>query len=130
MINRQVLVATIYDPGQDSKVALLRVPDDHVYTVEKLYAVTDRTTAAGTVFFSVQLLNGGTGGTVETAISAEVGGSLGWTANVPKTGAVTSGVGDLTAGQWLVAKYAETGAVTPGVVTLSVEYVDGIGSTA
>lgn len=130
MENRHVLSVAIYDPGQDAVVPVFRVPTDHVYTVEAAYATVDRTTAAATAYFTGQLLNGGTAGTATTAISAACGGSLGWTANVPKEMAITDGSGDLTAGQWLVYKHDETFAVTPGVVTVTVEFVDGIGSTA
>lgn len=128
---RYVLPAVIYDPGQDTSINLMHVPADHVYTIEGAYAVVDRTMAAsGTEYFSVQLLNGGTAGTGTTAISDEVGGTAGWTANTPKAITVTSGSGDLTAGQWLVCKYAETGTIAPGVIALSIEFVDGVGSKA
>lgn len=130
MINRKVFSVTIYDPGQDATVAILRVPDDHTYTIEKAYATVDRTTAAATAFFTEQLLNAATSGTAATAITNAVGGSLGWVANVPKEMTVVSGSGDLTAGQWLKVKHDETFAVTPGVVTVTIEYVDGIGSKA
>lgn len=131
MENRKILTAVIYDPGQDAKVNLMRVPDDHTYTIEKVYAVADRTLAGATDnYFSVNLANGGTAGTGTDTIGSTAGGTEGWTANTPKEITITSGSGDLTAGQWLVANYAETGSVAPGVISLSIEYVDGIGSTA
>lgn len=129
--NRHVLSATIYDPGQDAKIPLLRVPDGHVFTIEKVYLAADRTTAAhGTNYFAINLLNGGTPGTAATSIGGTPGGVGGWVANTAKELTITSGLGDLTAGQWLVANYAENGTVAPGVITAVIEYVDGIGSKA
>ena len=131
MENRHVVSFILYDPGQDAIVPILRVPDDHVYTVEAAYATVDRTTAAATAYFTEQLYNADTPGTaVVTAVTDAVGGSLGWVANTAKTMTVVDGAGDLTAGQWLVVKHDETNAVTPGVISITVEYVDGIGSKA
>lgn len=131
MINRHVATIAVMDPGQDSAIPIFRVPSDHVYTIERVFAQADRTLAAGTTnYFSVQLLNGGTAGTGTTAIASAIGGTVGWTANTPQEGTVTDGSGDLTEGQWLVAKYDETGSVTPGVVSVTVEYLDGIGANA
>jgi len=129
--NRHVLSVAIYDPGQDAKVPLLRVPDRHVFTVEKAFISADRTTAAhGTNYFAINLLNGGTPGTAATNIGGTAGGTGGWTANTAKEITITSGLGDLTEGQWLVANYAENGTVAPGVMTAVIEFVDGIGSKA
>lgn len=131
MENRHVDTFTIYDPGQDAKVALLRVPEDHVYTVEKAYVTAERAINASTAnYVDVNLLNGGTAGNGTTNIGSTVGGTAGWAANTPKEITITSGSGDLTAGQWLVANYAETGTVAPGVLSMTVEWVDGIGSKA
>lgn len=130
MENRHVQTFVIYDPGQDAIIPLLRVPDDHVYTVEAAYASVDRATEAATAYFTEQLYNGGTAITGTTAITDAVGGSLGWAANTYKEMTVVDGSGDLTAGQWLTVKHDETNAVTPGVIAITVEYVDGIGSKA
>ena len=129
--NRHVLNVAIYDPGQDAKVPLLRVPDKHVFTIEKVFLATERTTAAhGTNYFAINLLNGGTAGTAATNIGGTAGGTGGWTANTAKEITVTSGLGDLAAGEWLVANYNENGTVAPGVIAAVIEYVDGIGSKA
>lgn len=131
MENRIVQSFVVYDPGQDAKIPLLRVPDDHVYTIEDAYISTDRTLAGSTAdwFYGI-LLNGGTAQTATTAISGTAGSTAGWTANTPVQSAIVSGSGDLTANQWLVFSYQETGTVAPGVIVVTVEYVDGIGSKA
>jgi len=129
--NRHVVSVNIYDPGQDARVNLLRVPDRHTYTVEKVYAVTERAISASTAnYVEINLENGGADGTAQTVIGGTAGGTPGWVAQTPQELTITAGSGDLTAGQWLVANYAETGTVAPGVITISVELVDGIGSKA
>jgi len=131
MINRKVLSVTIYDPGQDSRIPLFKVPAGHEYTVEAAYASTDRAvTAHATNKFTLTLQNGGSAQAGTTAISDAIGGDGGWAANTPVAFAITSGSGDLTAGQWLMVKYDEGGTIAPGEITVVVEYVDGVGSKA
>lgn len=131
MENRITISVPIYDPGQDSYVPILRVPTGHVYSIEAAYACADRAHGASTAdYYMINLLNGGTAGTATTAISGTAGGTAGWAANTPKAMTPISGSGDLTAGQWLVASYQETGTAAPGIVTLSIELVDGIGAYA
>lgn len=129
--NRKVASFLIYDPGQDTRINLMQVPDDHNYTIEAVEFVADRTLAAGTdAYYSLGLENGGTAGTAQTALHTAVGGTPGWVAQTPQAGAITDGSGRLTAGQWLNVNYAETGTVASGVMTVNIEYVDGIGDTA
>lgn len=133
MIHREILTVPIYDPGQDALIPLLKVPEDHVYTVEKATVTVDRAVAADEdELFAAALLNGGTDQTGTTAISDTIGGAGGWEANTPVSFAITAGAGDLTAGQWLLFKYDETvtEGIAPGLIVVSVEYVDGIGSKA
>lgn len=131
MNKRHILSAQLYLADADKNIPLFRVPDDHTITVEAAYAVTDTTLAAGTSnYYTITLLNGGTAGTATTAISAAAGGTPGWTLSVPKTIAITDGLGDLTAGQWLVVKYDETGTLPANTTTVCVEYVEGIGAKA
>jgi hypothetical protein len=121
----------VSDPAASKRIPLLRVPDDHNYTIEKCYVAPDTTQAgaAGT-YWELSLENGGTSGTAQTLISGTAGGTPGWTANTPQEVAVTAGSGKLTAGQWLNANYAETGAPAPGRFTINLEVRDGIGSKA
>jgi len=136
MENREVKTVAIYYPGQDAVVPLFKVPADHVYTVEAAYATDDRATAADAAnYWTLKLLNGDTDQSGTDAISDEIGGAAGWEANTPVAFTITSGSGDLSAGQWLMAKFDETidgigGAVAPGLIVVTIEYVDGIGSKA
>jgi hypothetical protein len=128
---RNILTVVVYDPGQDAKIPLLKVPDDHVYTVEAAVASTDRATVAhATNIFTLQLQNGGSAQAGTDAISDAIGGTGGWAANTAKNFAITAGAGDLTAGQWLMLVYDEGGTVAPGEIVVTIEYVDGIGSKA
>lgn len=125
------LAINISDPGASKRINLLRVPDDHNYTVERCDVVpdTNEAAAAGT-YWQISLENGGTAGTAQTVISGTAGGTVGWTAQTPKNVSITAGSGKLTAGQWLVANYAETGTPAPGRFTINLEIRDGIGSKA
>ena len=131
MINRKVQTVVVGDPGADAKIPLLKVPDDHAYTIEKAYVTFPIALAAHAdnhVTFS--LLNGKTDQSGADAISDAVGGAEGWAANTPKPLTITAGSGMLTAGQWLMAKYDEAGTVAPGPMAITIEYVDGVGATA
>ena len=99
-------------------------------TVTGAWAVTqDAVAANGSVYLDVFLINGGTAGTATTAIgTAASAGTVGWSAGVPKSITLNSAADELTVGQWLVAKYDVTGAVTaPGNVRFVIHYVDGKG---
>ena len=129
--DRKVATFQIYDPGQDARVNVLKVPANHTYTIEACDVVVDRTVAAATdAYVDVSLENAGASGTAQTSMGSSVGGTDGWAAQTPKAFTVTAGAGDLTAGQYLAVNYAETGTVAPGVISVIVEYVDGIGAKA
>lgn len=131
MINRKVLTVVVYDPGQDASIPLLKVPADHAYTIEAAYATVDRTVAAhADNRFALTLLNGGSAQAGTDAISDAIGGAGGWVANTAKAFAITDGSGQLDAGEWLMLKYDENGTIAPGEIAVTVEYVDGVGSTA
>lgn len=128
---KKVLSFPIYDPGADKNVPLFKVPSGETYTIEACDICPDTTVAAATDnYYQASLMNGGTAGTGTTVISGTAGGTVGWTANTPKTPAITSGSGDLTEGQWAVLKYDETGTVAPGIITVSLTVVVGIGAKA
>jgi hypothetical protein len=131
MENRHVLSIVFPDPGADKKIAALKVPSGHVYTVERASAVLDSDLAADAdSVVNIGLENGGTAGTATTDICSEVGGTAGWTANTPKDMSITDGSGDLAENEYLNVVYNEGGTVAPGRMTVIVEYVDGIGSKA
>lgn len=99
-------------------------------TIVNAWAVTqDAVAANGSVYLDVQLINGGTSGTATTAIgTAAAAGTAGWAAATPKAITLNTALDELTVGQWLVAKYDITGAVTaPGNVRFVVHYVNGKG---
>lgn len=113
----------------DASLPLFPAPYGGI-TITKAYAVTqDAVAANGSVYLDVILINGGTAGTATTAIGTAAGaGTVGWTAATPKAITLNSSADELTEGQWLVAKYDVTGAVTaPGNVRFVVHYVDGKG---
>ncbi len=131
-MNAPLTVAiNITDPAGDKRIPLLRVPDDHNYTIERFDVCADTTVNASTAnYWKLSLENGGASGTAQAVIGGTVGGTAGWTANSPKVGTITAGSGKLTAGEWLVANYDENGTVGPGRFTVNIELRDGIGSKA
>jgi hypothetical protein len=131
MENRHIVTVVVYDPGQDARIPLFQVPADHVFTVEAAYATADRATAAhADNHFELTLQNGGSDQSGTDAISDEIGGVGGWAANTHKDFTIVDGSGDIEAGDWLMLDYDESGTVAPGLIAVTIEYVDGIGSTA
>jgi len=131
MIHRHVQTFIVYDHGQDARIPLLRVPANHMYTVEAAYATLDRALAAhADNHVDLTLQNGGTDQAGTDAISSAVGGVAGWAANTAQPFTITDGAGGITAGEWLMLKYDEAGAVAPGLICVTVEYMDGVGSKA
>jgi len=104
---------------------------DENTTIEAVYVCPDTTVAASTTaYYDIQLLDGGLIGTGTGTISSVIGGTVGWVANTQKAGEMVAGSSKLDAGDWLVAKYAETGSVAPGRICVAVEYVVGVGDKA
>lgn len=100
----------VADPTADAKIPLFRAPVKG--RIRAAYAISEMDQAAnGTVLFSVNLLNGGAAGTATTVISGTVGGTGGWSKNVPVTVSVTTPA--LAAGDWVTLNYDETGTVAP-----------------
>jgi hypothetical protein len=132
VINRHVQTFVVYDPGQDARIPLFKVPAGHGYTVEKAYATLDRAVSShATKTVAIKLQNGGTDQSGTDAITDIVGGAnVAWAANTAKPLTVTAGAGLLDAGEWLMLNYDENGTVAPGEICITVEYVDGIGSKA
>jgi hypothetical protein len=121
----------VLDPAADLKFAVLRAPSEHAITVERAYAVVSKTIAASTAnYIGVSLINGGTAGTATTVISGTAFGTAGAVAYTPGAVTITDGSGKLTAGQYLMVNYDETGTVDPDAVQIIVEYVDGVGEKA
>lgn len=97
-------------------------------TVTAAYASTEVAVAAnGTNFMTLNLINGGTAGTATTSIGTVVG-TVGWAAATPRAFSLNASADELTAGQWLVAKYDIGGTITSPVnVTFTIHYVGGKG---
>ena len=130
--SRKVVSAVVVtDPAGSVNIPILRAPVDAHITIESAYVCPDTTMGASTTnYYAIQLANGGAAGTATDAISDDIGGSVGWVANTPKTFTIVDGSGKLTDAQWLVAKYVEAGNPTPGRFTVVVEYVMGLGEKA
>lgn len=121
----------ISDPGKDAVILVDRVPEDQVYTIEAVYFSFGDAIAASTAnYLDVDLVNAGTGGTDTGSMMSTVGGTPGWVKNVPKAGTITDGSGDLTALQYLGVRWAETGTIGPLPLSVTIEYVEGIGEKA
>lgn len=137
MDDQKMLILPIFDPGQDTRINVLKVPTGHTYTIEAAEIMTDRTLSGATdTGVKAFLEDAGTAGTAQTVISGTVGGTdaggtfASWAAQTPKALSINSGVGDLTEGHYLALRYDETGTIGNQVWTLMVRYVDGIGSKA
>lgn len=130
--NKKQVTVVINDPGADAKIPLLRAPADGGITIERCVAAFPIALTASTAnYVDLGLINGGTAqaGTAELH-SATIGGTAGWAANSVKEMSLTAGSCKLTAGQFLLLDYAETGTVAPVCMAVTVEYVDGVGSKA
>ena len=96
-------------------------------TITGVWAVSSTTHAADTAdYFSITLINGGTVGTATAAIGT-AGGTAGWVAATAKAFTLNTAADELTEGQYLMAKYDETGTVAVADVTVIVEWVHGKG---
>jgi len=119
-----------YDPAADDVLPIWRAP--HTVTLKAAYYTAANTLAAnGSVFFTLQLLNGGSAGTATDALTSIVGGTAasgtapGWVGLTPTALPITDA--SVAAGDLVVLSYDEstTGTFTAGVV--QIDYVDGIG---
>jgi hypothetical protein len=110
----------------DYTIPALRAPFGGA-TITGVWAVSSTTLAASTSdYFNITLLNGGTVGTATAAIGT-VGGTTGWTAAAAQAFSLNTAADELTEGQYLMAKYDETGTVAVADVTVIVEWVHGKG---
>ena len=129
--DRKQMTVVFAGPSADKRVAALRVPAGHTWTIEDVNVVSDTTVGASTAdYVSASVENGGTAGTGTTAISTAAGGTPGWVANTPKNVPITSGLGDLSEGQYLNVFHDITGTPTLGRFSVIIDYVDGIGAKA
>lgn len=127
---RESVTVFFLDPGADEKLPIFVAPSDHSITIEKVTFVITATIAASvTKFVDLSCENGGTAGTATVNMGGTAGGTLGWTDMVPQSLVPADGSGRLLAGEVLIVDYAETGAVAPTGISVTVEYVHGLGSS-
>lgn len=131
VVRREVASIVFADPTGDENFHVLKAPGDDSLTVEAAYVVSlDGVSSSTADYTEISLMNGGTSGTATTVISGTAGGTGGFTADSPVDLSVTDGSGKLDSGEYLVAKYAETGSPTGGDYSIIVEYVHGVGASA
>ncbi len=120
-------IVTVNSPtSADYTIPVLRAPFGGA-TITGAWGVSSTTLAGSTAdYFNVTLLNGGTVGTATSAIGT-AGGTTGWTAQTAKAFSLNDSADELTEGQYLMAKYDETGTVAVADVTIIVEWVHGKG---
>ena len=131
-LNPKTVTVVISDPGADNYYKIMRVPSrmDKIEIISA-WAESDTTVTLGNgTGIALTLYNYGTAGTaVQTAgtLTSALGGTaVTWTAANPKSFTVSEGT--MTASQYLVLKYDETGTVAPLNITVGIEYVDGVGA--
>ena len=113
----------------DIRIPLFPAPFGGITVTGAWAATQDAVAANADSTLNVVFMNGGTVGTATTAIGTVANaGTVGWTANTPKTAAFNSSADELTSGQWLVANFDVSGTITlPQTVYVVVEYVGGKG---
>ncbi len=125
---RESVTVFLPDGGGDEKFPIFVAPSDHSVTIEKATFIIPGGLSASTAnFLDVSLENGGNAGTDTTDLGGTAGGTAGWTDNVPKSFSIAAGSGRLTAGQHLVLDWAETGTIGPTGLSVTIEYVHGLG---
>ncbi len=130
--NVKVATVIISDPGADNYFKLLRVPARTAkIEILEAWAESDTTITLGNgTGIALTLYNYGTTGTsvvTNGTLSSTLGGTtVTWTAITPKNFTISEGT--MTAGQYLVVKYDETGTIAPKNITVSVAYVEGVGA--
>ena len=125
---RESLTVFLPDGAGDEKFPIFVAPSDHTVTIEKATFIIPGGLAAGTAaYLSVSLENGGTAGTGTTDLGGTVGGTVGWSDNVPQSFLPAAGSGRLTEGQVLVVDWAETGGIAPKGLAVTIDYVHGLG---
>jgi len=126
--NVQSMTVLVPDPGADNKqIPLWRAPA--ACEILRAYCTVQNAQGAGSAG-EFALLNYGTSG---TAVSGTVAAALGGTATASRLSANTPAAytiseGTMASGQWLTLDYQETGDFTEGMVSITWDYVLGIGA--
>ena len=130
--NRQVFSVVLGDPGaDDQQIHLFRIPGNQPAEFLSGFITVQDAQAAGSAG-AYEIQNWGTAGTaVEGTIFATAGGTAASpriAANTPETLTITEGT--VSAGDWVVLDYQETGDFVETQVSVILEYVLGIGANA
>lgn len=126
---RESVTVFLPDGAGDEKFPVFVAPSDHSITVEKVTFVIPGGIAASVLnYLDLSCENGGTAGTGTTDLGGTAGGTNGWTDNVPQSFTPAGGSGRLVAGEVLVVDFAETGTIGPVGISVTVEYVHGLGA--
>lgn len=124
--NHNTWTLNFADQAGDETFAVGRAPYGGI-TVKSAYAVATETVTASTAnHYNITLVDGGATGTATTAIGT-AGGTGGWVADTAGAFTLNASLDELDSGDYLMAKYDETGTVGPGEITVIVEYVHGKG---
>ena len=120
----------ISDPGADGTYLIWKAPS-RATKVEILAASAWSDTAiagVGTAITLTLLDRGASGTAVATAVAGALGatGTGDWTASVPR--AFTISEGTLDGGDYLAVGYLESGTIAPKNITVSFEWVSGVGA--
>jgi hypothetical protein len=126
--NIRSMTVVIADPGADAKsIALWRAPV--AAEILRAYIVCQNAQAEGSAG-NFALHNFGTSG---TAVEGTVAAGKGGTASANRLAAATPVAytlteGTMAAGEWLYCQYEETGDFIEGLVSITFDYVTGIGA--
>ena len=117
-----------YDPAADDQMPVFVASD--VCTIVSAKATTANAVAgSGTNYFTVGLVNKGTAGTGTVEISpTDVGGTVGWSALVPKSFTVGTANSQLASGEVVVLDYDEEATGSFAAMTVQIDYVMGQGA--
>ena len=126
----KTLTAVIADPQADTTYPLWKI-SDRISKIEILeaWACIDTTITKGDgTGIALTLLDYGTGGTANGGtVSSILGGTtVTWTIDIPQDFTISEGT--FTGGHYLTLKYDETGTIAPLNITVSVNYVQGVGA--
>lgn len=122
--NQHIATVVFADPAAASgKFPIMKAPAVGM-TIIRAFAIHSATfDADGSNHFTVGLLDGGAAGTGTTSMGSVGGASVDTTAYTARE--ITLTQTGLDGGDWLLASYAETGAVAPGTTTIVVEWTPG-----
>lgn len=121
--NTQIATTWFTDQAGTDVMPLFKAPAVGA-TLLNAYFISDATfDADGSNHYTVSLLDGGADGTGTTAIASFGGASVDTTADTQNT--MTISTDSVDGGDWIMVKYAETGTVAPGNITVVVEWTHG-----